>query len=206
MQETPTAEQLEEHLLVFSLTPGASLEEIKKRKAFMVKVMHEDVVAENMKDQAREEMVRINNAWEAINSWFKANPGQTTTPIIEKKSASTSNSKTQGGATADADDEDWEAFEKRKRTQWNHDGVSLEQLDRKRRTDIQVRSRRDLVVKAKISTGVILGLWFFTLCFGSNDVLYGARVFCLISIIAYWTCLLNGKIKAKIEAWIEKVD
>lgn len=206
MQETPTAEQLEEHLLVFSLTPGASLEEIKKRKAFMVKVMHEDVVAENMKDQAREEMVRINNAWEAINSWFQANPGQTTTPVSEKTTAKASNSETQGGAAVRDDVEDWEAFEKRKRTEWNQDGVSLEHLDRKRRSDIQVRSRRDLVVKAKISTGVILGLWFLSLCFASNDVLFEARLFCLVAIIAYWTCLLNGKIKAKIEAWIEKVD
>ena len=71
--EPPTTEQLEEQLRVFGLKLGATLEEIKKRKGFMTKVMHEDIVAPQLKDQAHEEMIRINAAWEVINAWFKAN-------------------------------------------------------------------------------------------------------------------------------------
>jgi hypothetical protein len=86
--DPPTPEQLEEQLRVFGLKLGATLDEIKKRKAFMTKVMHEDVVAPQLKDQAHEEMIRINAAWEVINAWFTANPDAKATPINESPKAS----------------------------------------------------------------------------------------------------------------------
>lgn len=205
MPEAPTVEQLEEHLRVFGLAPGASLEEIKKRKAFMTKVMHEDVVAENMKEQAREEMIRINLAWEQINTWFKANPDAKETPKSEKKQASSDKS----SAAADSeDDEDWENWERRKKAQWKGEGVTLEQLDLQRRKELAKKSRRGLVSNCKIYVGVGLGLWFFLLCIASVGVgnLFLPQILCLGSIAAYVFCLLNPTAQEKINEWIEKAE
>ena len=156
--DPPTPEQLEEQLRVFGLKLGVTLDEIKKRKAFMTKVMHEDVVAPQLKDQAREEMIRINAAWEVINAWFKANPDAKATPINESPKASAGQQNQAPGAD---DDEDWEQFEKNKARQWSGEGVSLAELDRKRSRDMLVTARRNLIIKLKVAGGVLLADWRF---------------------------------------------
>lgn len=206
MAEAPTVEQLEEHLRVFGLAPGASLDEIKKRKSFMAKVMHEDVVAENMKDQAREEMIRINLAWEQLNAWFKANPEAKETPKNEKKQTSSGG---QASTSSDDDDEDWEAWERRKKAQWKGEGVTLEQLDLQRRTELAKKSRRGLVANCKIYAGVGLGLWFFLLCIASafaSGALFLPQLLCLGSIAVYLCLLFHPLAKQKIDKWVEKAE
>lgn len=206
MPEAPTIEQLEEHLRVFGLAPGASLEEIKKRKAFLAKVMHEDVVSEKMKPQAREEMIRINLAWEQVNAWFKANPGATETPKAEKTSDSAS--KKAESVDDEDDDEDWESWERRKKAKWKGDGITLEQLDIQRRHDLRKKSRRGLVANCKLYVGVALGIWFFLLCIASAGglSLFLPQMLCLVSIGTYIFCLCHPRVKNKIDDWIEKAE
>jgi hypothetical protein len=204
MLEAPTVEQLEEHLRVFGLAPGASLEEIKKRKAFLAKVMHEDVVSEKMKPQAREEMIRINLAWERINAWFKANPDKTETPKSEKKTADPGAS----SSPENEDDEDWEAWERRKKSQWKGEGITLEQLDLQRRKELSKKSRRGLVANCKIYVGLGLGAWFFLLCLAAagGASFFLPQILCLGSIGVYLVCLFHPKAKAMLDEWVEKAE
>ena len=195
--DPPTPEQLEEQLRVFGLKLGATLDEIKKRKAFMTKVMHEDVVAPQLKDQAREEMIRINAAWEVINAWFKANPDAQATPINESPKASAGQ---QNQAPGVDDDEDWEQFEKNKARQWSGEGVSLSELDRKRSRDMLVTARRNLIIKLKVAGGVLLALGGFT-SLSPSDAAFDIWT---VMLIAYLIWLFHPKAKAKTEQWIEK--
>jgi len=195
--DPPTPEQLEEQLRVFGLKLGATRDEIKKRKAFMTKVMHEDVVAPQLKDQAREEMIRINAAWEVINAWFKANPDAKATPINESPKASAGQQNQAPGAD---DDEDWEQFEKNKARQWSGEGVSLAELDRKRSRDMLVTARRNLIIKLKVAGGVLLALGGFT-SLSPSDASFDIWT---IMLIAYLIWLFHPTAKAKTEQWIEK--
>ena len=195
--DPPTPEQLEEQLRVFGLKLGATLDEIKKRKAFMTKVMHEDVVAPQLKDQAREEMIRINAAWEVINAWFKANPDAKATPINESPKASAGQQNQDPGAD---DDEDWEQFEKNKARQWSGEGVSLAELDRKRSRDMLVTARRNLIIKLKVAGGVLLALGGFT-SLSRSDTAFDIWT---VMLIVYLIWLLHPKARAKTEQWIEK--
>jgi hypothetical protein len=195
--EPPTAEQLEEHLHTFGLRPGATLEEIKKRKSFLTRVMHEDVVAPQLKDQAREEMIRINAAWEVINAWFKANPDAKATPKNEGARATTGQ---QSQSPETGDDEDWETFEKNRARHWSGESISLAELDRKRRYDMIVTSRRNLIIKLKVAGGVLLALGGFTSLSPSNTAF---DVWTLM-LIAYLIWLFHPKAKAVTEKWIEK--
>ena len=196
--EPPTPEQLEEQLRVFNLKPGATLEEIKKRKSFMTRVMHEDVVAPQLKDQAREEMIRINAAWEVINAWFHANPGAKATPKNESATATAGQAGQAPGAHDD--EEDWEQFEKNKAKHWSGEGVSLAELDRKRRYDMIVTSRRNLIIKLKVAGGVILAIGGFT-SLSPSDAAFDVWT---LMLIVYLIWLFHPKAKAKTEQWIEK--
>lgn len=197
MPNPPTTEELEQHLRVFSLAPGASLPEIKKRWLFLVKNLHPDKVDNDQKDAATAYMIQVNAAWEAINTWFKAHPDAQTTPEKEPAKESSTNN---AGAVDDADEDDWEAFERKQQARWkSQDGVSLAELDRKRRHDIVVRARRDAVVKAKIVAPIIL---FISAGISrASDFMFDAWV---VSLVLYLIWVFHPKAKAKTEEWIEK--
>ena len=183
-EEAPTLEELKQALWIFRLKPGASLEEIKKRKAFLMKTMHEDVVAENLKEAAREELIQINASWEVIDRWFKANPGQARTPEE---------------SVSDDDPEDWENWKKQNENRWSSSDASLQELDNKRRRDIIVSARREFVIKSKygIAAVILIGMFLMPVTTIGFFSLWN------IALVAYLIWLFHPKAKAATEKWIE---
>lgn len=205
----PTIDELEEHLRVFSLPLGVSLAQVKERWSFMVQVSHPDIVPGKLKDKASEEMIRINNAWEGVNTWFKANPDTKTTPLKESSSTSSSDSENnntqQSNTTGGADDDDWEAFERNQRARWTaQDGVSMAELDLSRRRNMIISERRNLIFKGRIGIGVMLFLGGFI--FTGPGASSGTFDCWFVILIAYLIWQFHPKARKKTEEWIERVD
>jgi len=204
MADAPTIDELEAHLRVFSLPLGVTKAEVKERWQLLVQLVHPDKVPEALKGKATEEMIRINNSWEAINTWFKANPDAKATPEKEapKKSAAAGDEKGSPGDDHE-DEDDWENFEKKQRARWkSQDGVSLVELDRKRRHDMLVGNRRDAVGKAKVVGAVLLVMGgAVTSAHGAADLPFDMWT---LTLIAYLLWIFHPKAKAKTEEWIER--
>ena len=206
-KEPPTLEELKEALSAFRLKLGATLQQIKKRKGFLTKITHEDVVAGDLKEQAREEMIQINAAWEVIDAWFKANPGQTATPTEDATPGSAkSESKTSTGDASgndpdfdDEDPEDWNNWKSNVQNRWTGQTSSLEQLDEKRRRDLIINARREFVMKVKVGVGVAIAIGF---CLMPASTI-GFFSLWNLTVIAYLLWLFLPKAKQATEKWIQ---
>ena len=207
-KDPPTVEELKEALSSFRLKPGCTLQQIKKRKSFLTKTLHEDVVASELKEEAREEMIQVNAAWEVIDAWFKANPGATATPSDEgntkTESGRTESKAGSGGETSsdpdfdDEDPEDWNNWKNNVQNRWTGQTSSLEQLDAKRRRDIIVNARREFIVKCKWGVAVVI---LVGIVFAADSI----NVFTVwnITVIAFLIWQFHPKAKEATEKWIE---
>lgn len=154
-------------LLIFGLAPGASLEEIKQRKQFKTRVTHPDVVPHDLREQANEELAKMNAAWDEINAWFAEHPEETRTP---QPAGEEKPSEAAPPQMDDADCPDFEQWMKNQGNAWGVDvSLDIEQLERQRRQKLAIASRRDLVIKAKFAAGIVLALAFWCTCFAAKN-------------------------------------
>lgn len=155
-------------LLVFGLAPGATLDEIKARKQFKTRVTHPDIVAPELRDQATEEVARLNAAWDEIKAWFEEHPEETATPHdAPPQDAEPDNPSEAGNDDGFPDFEDW--VENQGKT-WGADvSLDIEQLEKQRRRKLAVAARRDLFVKAKFAVAIVLTIGVFSVCFNAKN-------------------------------------